>query len=102
MTPQDDPKHSPPTARFWPLALGLCLALLAACSDGTDRTKPEYVNRNEREVSIVHSSWFVPRALAETHCRQFGKSAFYKGAIRIHANQDRKIHYFDCAYPVVD
>lgn len=81
---------------------GFGFLALAACSGTAGNQKPEFANKNEREVSIVHAGWFVPRPMAQAHCQQFGKSAFYTGSIRISDISDRKIYYFDCLYPRVE
>lgn len=83
-----------------PIAMCLCILLLTACTGSTGRGKPEYANRSPNEVSVVYTGWIVPQGPAESHCQLFGKTASYKGAIRVSELSDKKIHYFDCVYPL--
>jgi len=73
-----------------------------ACTSTAGSQKPVFVTQSEQEVSIAHTGWFAPRPMAQSHCQQFGKSAVYRGYIRISAMSDRKIHYYDCRYPVAE
>ena len=84
------------------IVASLCILILTGCSGATGGQKPKFVNKSEREVSISHSGWIAPRPMAESHCQQFGKTAVYKGFIRIREGSDRKIHYYDCRYPVAE
>jgi len=94
----------PPPRRFTQALAGLCKLGMTACSGATGGTKPKFANKNEHEVSVIHTGWTIPRAqaLADSHCEQFGKSAVYKGAIRISELSDRQIYYFDCVFPALE